>query len=85
MADKIREYWKFLSALVAAVIVVIPAYQAAQTDGVSLGEWMTLVGLFVPAVAVALSPANQLPTKELVDQAIKDPNINLEVKGNVVR
>jgi len=81
--DKLKEYTKFLSALIAAIVVVIPAYQAAQTDGVSLGEWLTLAGLFVPALVVALSPANQLPTKELVDQAIKDPNIDLQVKGIV--
>jgi hypothetical protein len=74
------KYNKLIYALLGAIAVAIPAYQVAQEGGVSLGEWLTIAGLFVPALAAGLAPANVLPTKELVAQAIKDPNINVETK-----
>lgn len=77
------KYNKFVSALLAALVVAIPAFIAASQDGtVSLQEWLTVIGmLIVPPGAVALSPANKLPTEQLVKQAIENPDINLQVEG----
>jgi len=75
------KYNKFVAALIAGLVAALPALQAAQPDGVSLQEWLTIAGLFLPALAVALAPANALPTKELVDQALKDPSIDLKIEA----
>jgi hypothetical protein len=73
-------YVKLLSALLAGLVVAVPALIAAMGDNnLSLQEGLTVLGLFVPAVAVALSPANKLGTAELVKQAIEDPEINIKV------
>jgi hypothetical protein len=71
-------YTKAWAALLAGLIVAVPAFQAAQSDGVSLGEWLTILGLFVPAVVSALAPANKLTTGELVDQIDKNPDVQLK-------
>lgn len=80
----LSKYTKALSALVAGLVVAIPAFNAANNDGtVSLQEWLTILGLFLPAVAVALSPANKLDTGDLVNQINKNPDINLtDVKAS---
>jgi hypothetical protein len=74
----LSKYTKALSALGAGLIVAIPAFNAASNDGtVSLQEWLTILGLFLPAIAVALSPANKLDTPDLVSQINRNPDINL--------
>jgi hypothetical protein len=79
------KYNKLVYAVLGGLIVAIPALKVAQEDGVSLGEWLTILGLFLPAVFAGLAPANVLPTKELVEQAIKDPNIDLKVTATPLR
>jgi hypothetical protein len=76
----LKRYSKALAAVSAAVVVAIPAFTAANQDGnVSLQEWLTVLGLFLPAVFVALSPANKLTTGDLVDQIEKNDSIGLKV------
>jgi hypothetical protein len=71
------KYSKLIAAIVGGLIVAVPALEAAQKDGVSVGEWLTILGLFLPAVFAALAPANTLSTGDIVDQATKDPNVNV--------
>lgn len=78
------KYNKSIAALLAGFAVALPALQAAQPDGVTLYEWLTIAGLFLPALAVALGPANALPTKELVDQVRRDPSIELKVEAHPI-
>jgi hypothetical protein len=78
------KYTKAWTALVAGLIVAIPAYNAALVGGVSLGEWLTLLGLFLPAVGVALSPANKLDTGDLIKQVNANPDTTLVKPAEVV-
>ena len=72
-------YNKLLAALAAGLAVAVPALIAASQDGhLSLQEWLTVIGLFVPAVAVALSPANVLTTDQLVGQARRNPELKVK-------
>jgi hypothetical protein len=82
---KLSKYNKAFAALGAALLVAIPSYTAASNDGtVSLQEWLTVLGLFLGPIVVALSPANRLSTGDLVEQVIKNPDINLvDVKADV--
>jgi hypothetical protein len=71
------KYTKALSALGAGLLVAIPSLVAAGQDGhVSLQEWLTVLGLFVPAVVVALSPANTLGENQLVQQVLNNPSVD---------
>jgi hypothetical protein len=71
-------YSKFWYALLAGVAVVIPSLTAASQDNqISLQEWLTALGLFLPAIAVALSPANKQTTGDLVDAINRNPDLNL--------
>jgi hypothetical protein len=70
-------YTKLVYAILAGLVVAVPAWAAAQNDGVSLGEALTILGLFLPAVAAGLSPANKLATGDLVEQINKNPDIEL--------
>ena len=79
---KLAQYRKFIYAVLAGLAVALPALSAAQTEGVSTGEWLTILGLFLPAVVVGLSPANALPTKELVKQIEENPNIDLKIEAH---
>jgi hypothetical protein len=75
-------YKKFWYALMAGLVVAVPALTAASQDNnISLQEWLTTLGLFLPAVVVALSPANKQSTGDIVDAVNADPNIQLEVKA----
>jgi len=72
------KYSKFLAALGAGAVVAVPSLIAASQDNhLSLQEWLTALGLFLPAVVVAFSPANKLDTAQLVDQAYADPNLDV--------
>jgi hypothetical protein len=71
-------YNKALAAFAAGLLVAVPALTAAANDNnVSLQEWLTIVGLFLPAVFTALAPANKQTTGDLVDQINKNPDIDL--------
>jgi hypothetical protein len=71
-------YSKLIQALIAGLIVAVPALLAANQDNhLSLQEILTVAGLFLPAVAVGLGPANVLTTAQLVDQAHADPNLDV--------
>jgi hypothetical protein len=71
-------YTKLLAALLAGLVVAVPALTAASQDGtISLQEWLTVIGLFLPAVFVGLSPANKLTTGDLVDQVNKNPDLDI--------
>jgi hypothetical protein len=71
-------YTKLWAALGAGLVVAIPALVAAGQDGhLSLQEILVVLGLFVPAVAVGLSPANKLTTQQLVNQASVNPDVNV--------
>ncbi len=72
------KYSKLIAAIVGGLIVAIPAFEAAQSGGVSTGEWLTILGLFLPAVFAALAPANKLTTGDLVDQAQKNPDVDVK-------
>jgi len=72
------KYNKAFAALLAGLAVAVPSLAAAHQDNsISLQEWLTAFGLFLPAVAVALAPANRLDTGEILKQANKDPLINV--------
>jgi hypothetical protein len=76
------KYNKFVYAVIAGLAVAVPALSAANNDGtISLQEWLTILGLFLPAVATIVAPSNTLDTGELVKQAIKNPDIDLTVSG----
>jgi hypothetical protein len=79
---QLSKYTKAISALVTGLVIALPALNAANNDGtVSLQEWMTILGLFVPAIVVALSPANKLDTGDLVNQINRNPDIDLVAKA----
>jgi hypothetical protein len=74
-------YSKAIAALLAGLVVAVPSLLAASQDNhLSLQEWLTALGLFLPAVAVALSPANKLTTDQLVEQGSRDPHVDVVVK-----
>lgn len=71
------KYAKAWSALAAGVVVAIPSILAASSDGhITTAEWIQIVGLLVPAIAVALSPANGLTDVQLVQQVLASKNVN---------
>jgi hypothetical protein len=73
-----QRYWKFWVAFLAGLAVAIPSLTAASQDGnVSTQEWLTALGLFLPAIVVALAPANKLTTGDLVDQVNKNPDLDI--------
>jgi hypothetical protein len=74
----VSKYNKLIAAVLAALTVALPAFAAAQSEGVSLGEWLTIAGLFLAPITVALSPANVLPTEELAKQVRKNPELELK-------
>jgi len=77
-----QRFNKLWAALLAGLLVAVPSIAAANNDGtVSTQEWLTALGLFLPAVFVALSPANALTTLELIRQALADPKIQMQVSG----
>lgn len=74
-------YSKAIYALLAGLAVAVPALIAASQDNhLSLQEWLTVLGLFLPAVAAALSPPNKQTTGDLVDAVNKDPNLTLKAE-----
>lgn len=77
-----RKYSKLIAAILAGLAVAVPALVAANSDGtISLQEWLTILGLFLPAVGVGFSPANALSTKQLVEQVDKNPSLVLRNDG----
>jgi hypothetical protein len=86
----LQRYNKLWAALLAGLAVAIPSLVAAAQDNqISLQEWLTVLGLFLPAAVVGLSPANRLTTGDLVDQINKSPDVNLvnaeaqQVRNNI--
>jgi hypothetical protein len=72
-------YRKAWAALLAGLLVAVPALSAANNDGtISTQEWLTVLGLFLPAVFTALAPPNKPTTGDLVDQINKNPDISLQ-------
>ena len=71
-------YKKMWMAPAEGLVVAIPALVSAGQDGhLSLQEWLTVLGLYLPVVVVALGPANKLTTEQLIDQAYADPKLDV--------
>lgn len=79
------KYSKAWGALLAGVLVAIPLLTAALSDNkVTLVEWLGILGAVIGSpVVVSLFPANKLDTGDIVEQAKKDPNIDVTVKTAV--
>ena len=69
-------YNKLIAALLAGLVVAVPALAVAydSDNTITLGEWLTVLGLFLPAVATALSAANKLTPEQLAEQLATNPN-----------
>ena len=82
---KLGKYNKAIAAVLAGVVVAIPvAIQALSDNQVTATEWLEILGSFLPAVGVLLSPANRLDNGQLVNEINKNPDINLKPVTAVV-
>lgn len=70
-------YNKLIAAVVAGLVVAVPLLSKDLDGGVSATEWLEILGVFLPAVFVGLSPANKQTTGDLVDQVNKNPDLIL--------
>jgi hypothetical protein len=74
-----RRYNKLIAAVLAGLLVAVPLLATAFSDDkITAAEWLEILGAFLPAVFVGLSPANKPTTGDLVDQVNKNPDLVLK-------